>query len=315
MKLLEKMHHENGCLAGISSRIFIAGTGRSGTTILHRILSRHPSIYSVPRESKFIVEGDGLQRLVASLWKDYSVTQSGLDLERFEHLMRIFYPRKEATEEWEKNWQYDRLIGEDIYYDCLDEFIGSVTNRYSDGTLLPKMFEGKEELLVLSRRFVDRMFGTPALRSGKIGWLEKTPSNIIAMDFLWELFPDATIIHIKRDPRGVYHSLMNQSWAPSDPEAVAAFLGNIYLRWQRLKESYLFDHRRYIEIKLEDFVRQPKAILNAICETAGLSPKNWGPPDIDVSAPDNWRTQLSLENRKLCEERLGRFFPMMGYEI
>jgi hypothetical protein len=58
-------------------KIFIAGTGRSGTSILHQILGTHAEIFKIPYESKFIVEGDGLNALLPRLHEDFSITAFG----------------------------------------------------------------------------------------------------------------------------------------------------------------------------------------------------------------------------------------------
>ena len=49
---------------------------------------------------------------------------------------------------------------------------------------------------------------------GRRDWCEKTPFNILCMDFLWELVPEATIVHIKRHPVAVVASHVDQPWAP-----------------------------------------------------------------------------------------------------
>ena len=68
-------------------RIFIGGTGRSGTTVLQHVLSCHPELYSVPIETKFIVQSDGLYSLVQHLTDDYSITDASIGISRFKKLM------------------------------------------------------------------------------------------------------------------------------------------------------------------------------------------------------------------------------------
>jgi len=60
----------------ILGKIFIAGTGRCGTTLLHSILGTHPEAFKIPFESKFIVEADGLNALIPSLHSRFSITAS-----------------------------------------------------------------------------------------------------------------------------------------------------------------------------------------------------------------------------------------------
>ena len=53
-------------------KIFIAGTGRSGTTHLGKLLGMHPQIYHIPVESRFIVDEGGLEDLVERLTARYT---------------------------------------------------------------------------------------------------------------------------------------------------------------------------------------------------------------------------------------------------
>ena len=183
---------------GALGKIFIAGTGRCGTTILHTILGRHPQAYRIPFEFKFIVEGDGLNALLPRLHADFSVTASDLALIRFIEMMN------------EDTHQFSSLLGAQYYFPPLQEYIDNLTDFIYNGHPFPKKFECREDLVAVTRHFVSTMFGAPTLNAGKRFWVEKTPSNIIAMDLIWELFPEATIIHIKRDPRGVLFSLLQQ---------------------------------------------------------------------------------------------------------
>ena len=80
----------------IGEPIFIGGTGRSGTTILKRILGQHPAVFAVPPEARFIVDPDGLITLVDALSTKWSVSMSDKALRRFEDLMlslrKVSYP-------------------------------------------------------------------------------------------------------------------------------------------------------------------------------------------------------------------------------
>lgn len=325
-----------GYLAGVAGRIFVAGTGRSGTTILHSILSTHPSIYMVPYESKFIVEADGLEELVSYLTDRFTLTHAERALYRFDRFMRQALPGNDDLAM--KDFRFDLNLGQDVFYDALNAFVRAIVDyeydeavpidAFSTGykslwpsqtpsvrRVVPKMFETREEPVMLARQLVDRMFGMAALRLSRNFWCEKTPSNIFSMRFLWELFPDAAIIHIKRDPRGVFHSLMQQNWAPRNPNATAALLRSIYLRWEWFKRDFDLAGRPYLEIKLEDLVRDPQPILADIVGKVGLPAWTLPPGLLNVESPDTWRTRMTPEARETCERELGRFFPLMGYAL
>ena len=68
------------------------------------------------------------------------------------------------------------------------------------------------------------MFGGAAADAGKPTWCEKTPFNVLSAPFLWELFPEATIVHITRHPVAVVASHLHQTWAPTELWQVVAWL-------------------------------------------------------------------------------------------
>ena len=50
--------------------IFIGGTGRSGTTILSKLLNQVDSVYTIPQEIRFITDPDGILSLKHALVSD-----------------------------------------------------------------------------------------------------------------------------------------------------------------------------------------------------------------------------------------------------
>lgn len=321
-------------LTEMRARLLIGGTGRSGTTLLHTIISRHPAIYGVPFESKFLSEADGLADLFLTLTERYTMTHAERALYRFDDFMRHglsgFQPLGI------KYWRFDAAIGSGIYYGALNEFIKSIVSYEFDEIIpndafshdykynwpsqpkvvrrvLPAMFEDPEELATLCRRLVDRMFGAAAKRAGKAAWCEKTPSNLYQLDFLWRLFPDALVLHIKRDPRGVVHSMMQQPFTPRDPAAACALVRTMFAQWARCRDAALSHGDRYIELKLEDLVSDPQAWLDLIFARAGLPAFTVDPAEFAPGKVDSWRTEMPADVRTLAEQELGEYFPLMGY--
>lgn len=89
----------------------------------------------------------------------------------------------------------------------------------------------REEFLCLCRNFSENVFDKIAdLKSSEKNVqyiLEKTPHNSFYIDFIIEMFPDAHIIHLVRDPRSVCASLQaaskgwGEAWAPSSSAGAA----------------------------------------------------------------------------------------------
>ena len=72
------------------------------------------------------------------------------------------------------------------------------------------------------------------------------------MDFLWELFPEATIVHIKRHPVAVVASHVDQPWAPPTVDGALAWLKPVYDRWLAWKTTVDLTGKRYVEVRAED---------------------------------------------------------------
>ena len=60
---------------------------------------------------------------------------------------------------------------------------------------------------------LDRLLTFLAARAGKERWVEKTPGNVGAIERILANWPNASILHIIRDPRDVYASMLeSRKW-------------------------------------------------------------------------------------------------------
>lgn len=313
----------------MSRRIFIGGTGRSGTTILYRALGCHEAIHSLPDEMRFLVDPDGLITLIDSLTDRYSPVLGREALYRFERLMRVYLTAPETSPYEEYNiadW-----LGGEYYWDRLDQFCSAlVDTTFAGSDLLIDQLEQKPELLrkdlkavkyfsdrnalvSLAAAFVDDLFLHAAQQHDKNTWCEKTPNNLLHVDFLWELFPESVFIHIKRDPRGVVHSLTKQPWAPNELRTASLFLLRIYERWFDIKARLDFGAFRYLELKLEDLARDPVGTLAWISSRCGLDNRFQDVPEITLDKVQYWQEAMSRDDQLLVNNILGNYIELMGY--
>ncbi len=98
-----------------------------------------------------------------------------------------------------------------------------------------------------------------------IAWGDKSPSYITHVPLLRRHFPDARILHIVRDARD-YSLSVNKAWGKSMLRAAQ--------RWQSDVSKCLEDGRRlpdgYMEIRYEDLLADPVAILSRTCRFLGV---------------------------------------------
>ncbi|MFG1954046.1 sulfotransferase family protein [Micromonospora sp. NPDC048830] len=157
------------------------------------------------------------------------------------------------------------------------------------------------------------MFGGAAADAGKPTWCEKTPFNLLCMEFLWELVPEATIVHIKRHPVSVLASHLAQPWAPPTVDGALAYLKPVYHRWLTWKNTVDLTGRRYIEVKAEDLAADWPGQRRALFERLGVD---------DFATPSTFQShklthrndQFDDETREFIEEALGKVIQAMGYE-
>jgi hypothetical protein len=156
------------------------------------------------------------------------------------------------------------------------------------------------------------MFGGAAADAGKPAWCEKTPFNLLCMDFLWELVPEATIVHIKRHPVSVLASHIAQPWAPPTVDGALAYLKPVYDRWLTWRNTADLTGRRYIEVKAEDLAADWPGQRRALFERLGVD---------DFATPSMFQShkligrddQFDRATREFVERALGDVIPAMGY--
>lgn len=105
-------------------------------------------------------------------------------------------------------------------------------------------------------------------------WCDSTPDNLLVMQEIRRAFPDALFVHVLRDGRDVALSLGRQQWIrplPGDRSAPAYLPAGLYWSWavgrgraagRRLGSAYL-------EVRYEDLVRTPEAVLDRISAFLG----------------------------------------------
>jgi hypothetical protein len=331
--------------------IFIGGTGRSGTTLLYDIMRQHPAIFAPPKEMRFLIDSGGLLNLVSALTEDYSPAQAGRAWCQIAQMMQhdLITPRTSPY----RFYQLKNFMGQ-AYEEQVKVFLDSLLHGSFEGQvawmedpstngfyglwgrlrhrmpMLPDLgrkvrpvnpvvryFADREELIVRVRNFLEALFGEPMQTEGKQIWCEKTPHNKLHLDFLWELFPDALFIHMKRDPRGVAKSYVRQQWASSDLKTSCLQLADIYEAWLGRKEiiERLGNDKQVLEVKLEDFAVDPQPLLKAIAQYYDIDDRFPLPEAVDPKKVNNWQHKTNQKELQLMNDILGPYIEAMGYQI
>lgn len=211
--------------------ICIGGCGSSGTNLLRRILDMHSQIACGKEMSIF--DRPRIYRL--SLSELYDIYRSG----------------SYAT--LEEEMPYRLATGEDQSYCGLQP--GNHGDYYHTPAEVLDLFDRAESVA----DFLDKYFLSFAQKHGKRIWAEKTPNNIFcARDFL-EMFPRGRFIHVIRDGRDVWLSLVKRrNYKPSSATVRWIITAEVGLR--------IADHPRVYTVRYEDLVLQPEKTLKALFE-------------------------------------------------
>ena len=292
--------------------IFIGGTGRCGTTILVRILARHPAIFTLRWESQFLVAPDGLLHLAQRRWNHR-------DLERFLEKMRGRW--FERMLHVGKPNEYKAGLCADVPREQLEAAVSWLEERVRDAT-------SPEAARRLVAHFVSRLLDPSAERAGASRWCEKTPRNLLYADRLAAVFPDLRFLHIVRDGRDVVASMLDKGFWP-----IAA--GHEFPRVSRyrgaldheLAASYWKDVLElgavttaglppgtYYELRFEDLIAEPRRVLGEICAFLGEDfVDELLEQDLSRHHIGRWRSALSPEHAARVEELSAPMLEAKGY--
>jgi hypothetical protein len=117
-------------------RIFIGGSGRSGTTLLYNCIGKNPDIYILPEhsESRFIIDHDGIHDLVDNLTVKYDVDKANETVRRFRALMTVYLTHQHDAPYFGKD--FATWFGSEFYHNRINTFIDElVINKFKGSSL------------------------------------------------------------------------------------------------------------------------------------------------------------------------------------
>lgn len=174
-----------------------------------------------------------------------------------------------------------------------------------------------------------------AAAKSKRRWGSKDPGDMRRIHLIDGWFPRSRFVHILRDGRDACASLVAQDFGPDDLLSCAdAWREEVW--WVR-RIGRLLGPARYHELRYEDLVTDPEAVLRPLCAFLSLDfdpamltyharvgdavpdekrhiwPLIDRPPQADNV--ERWRTRLSRGMRVCFEKRAGEVLAECGYEV
>jgi tetratricopeptide (TPR) repeat protein len=119
------------------------------------------------------------------------------------------------------------------------------------------------------RAFISSLMENTGNGAVRIG--EKTPPNLLYMNFLGKIYPQARFVHVIRDGRAVSSSLLKQNWVDattgeplsycSSPEHAGRYWAEMV---QEIRSQAASVPGRYLEVRYEDLVTRPRETLSIV---------------------------------------------------
>lgn len=197
--LIARLHTQSGwtkhspqSTAPIRKPLVITGIPRTGTTALHKLLSMDPQFQGLEH---WLTETP-MVRPPRQEWDSHPAYRgSAANLEAYFSMM----PEMRKAHD---------MVADEVD-ECLEILRQSfVSNRFGSSTYIPSydswFFAQRENQSY--RRYADVLRLIGADEPGK-RWLLKNPGHIASIEALFEVFPDACVVHTHRDPLSAIPSL------------------------------------------------------------------------------------------------------------
>ena len=248
--------------APLAPPVFVVGSPRSGTSILHELLAldpehRAPAMWEMfhPAEA---LEGDALRGV-------------GDDCTTWWHLLQPEYETMHANS--------GDLPNECIYitlHEFLSDHWGGCHNAPSYDAHLAKADHRP------AYRYHHRFLQTLQQRAAGRRWLLKAPSHLSQLPALFDVYPEARIIHTHRDPLKTIPSTLSLlgtlKWMRndvSDPaagaERTAMGYAHLYEREIAQRASGELPDAHFVDVAYADLVADPAGALERVYDALGWS--------------------------------------------
>jgi hypothetical protein len=236
--------------------IFIVGVPRSGTTLLAAMLSAHSQVSCGPESHVFRALSDDIEKAQSSLSRRVSRLMH-IFLPESLHVSRMSAVEKKLCEQWP-----GRAVD---YLFSIIHHKAPVPDNYGLGREAITGYLSHAEPSI--RSIASALPALFAQRSGKSRWIEKTPDHLLSVRKIRQVFPDAPIIRIIRDPRDVALSLEKVPWGPKT--FLEALI--VWHRYHRTSEHFFITDKRCCTVHYEVLVASPVEELRRLCQSINIS--------------------------------------------
>ena len=293
----ERQRHPEIEREEIERPVFVAGINRTGTTFLHRLLSRDPQFWALRRYE--------LTEPVLATGEYGTVAWTAED------------PRRVYAEELlSATGAIDALAGlhrvdmSEPEEDFMLLWLAFRTWAFATAHRVPGygrwLAEAGSREVYAHHRYVMQNFTWQRRQrepEGERHWLLKAPFHLKELEALLETYPDAVFVQTHREPvefMGSWNSLVERlrgfSTEPLPPHETGAeqlaFMSGMLNDAMRFRAANPALEERWVDVRYADLVDDPMAVVNAI-----YARLDWPLDPATTSAMDEWLT-LQAEQRR-----------------
>ena len=321
--------------------LLIAGTGRSGTNILKKVLSLNSEVFALPFEHRFFIDPDGILDFYTNMlhhWSPFLFDKKIKQLKKyllslakqkttkkcFGKILRFLEPSgliitNHSYYGWEMGKWFpnyitfvNNLIDDLIDFSYNGRWPGSQSYKYRNQIDFHGHFEEKDLIDIFSKN-INCLLSQVLEANKKTCFVEDNTWNILFADNLLKIMQESKILHIYRDPRDVVASMMKQNWCPSELIKTINYYKAIINYWfiQRNK----IPAEKLLEIKFEAFINNPEKYTRDICNFISLDFEDkMLAIDLDKHNITRYKTDFSESQLELINSNLYTELKSLNYE-
>jgi hypothetical protein len=248
----------------IDRPIFVTGLPRTGTTALHRLLCDDPDAQGLEMWLTQVPQ----PRPPREQWADnpiYAHMQANFEQHHRENpeFMGVHFMSADSVEEC---WQILRQTFLSIAYETLAH-LPTYSAWLQEQDWTPAYARHKQNLQLIGLN-----------ESGK-RWVLKNPSHLFALDALMNVYPDALVIQMHREPRTIVASASSLAMQATEGQSelfVGEVIGRTQLElWARGAEAFRdarqkYDAAQFLDIDYKEFAADQTGTVARVYEHFGL---------------------------------------------
>lgn len=313
----------------IEKPLFILGNLRSGSTFLHRLLSRDTETFTSLTTWDIYLTPSVTQKKITQFF-------SRLDKKLGGHVHRLLYEFDRRTLgqfkihrisffQPEEDENILLHIWDSFWVSFLFPFMDELPNyQHFDEALSPRH---KRRIMTFYKSMLQRhMYAT-----GKKYFVAKNPAFSPKIETLLEFFPDARIIYLARNPLDMLPSTV--SWINyarrvfTEPEEKYLYLNEILdftQHWYRYPLQYIDSHPspRHLILNYDDLIQRPELVIRSFYEQFGYPDK----PGLEIIVDEAVKETLTFKtdhvysyqemgfSRKQIVETYADIFERFGFD-